>query len=67
MGLSSRPPGIAESDAVVNASKAERVRGRVRECPPHTPFLTDLPGGEGFPEIVSPKTRPSSVRLSRSP
>ena len=67
MGLASRPPGIAESDAVVNASKAKRVQGRVRECPPHTPFLADLPGGEGFPGIVFPEMRPSSVRPSRSP
>ena len=38
MGLPSRPPGIAESGAVVNASKAKRVQGRVRECPPY-PFF----------------------------
>ena len=63
MGLSSRPLRIAESDAVVNASKAKRVRGRVREFPPPTPFLADIPGGEGFPIIVffgnAPVVRPS--------
>ena len=62
MGLSSRPPRTPESDA-----ESVSAQGRVRECSPPTPFLTDLLRGEGSPETVSPKMHPSSARLPRSP